>query len=441
MWLDSARVEVPPLDSNDPREFLDELSISDPAFDAWLRIERGRRQTAARGFTRLEGVASPLRRPVLYFLKDAPSDPAVAMISAMFTDALARTISEHFTVDISETTSRRVVSQGSGDLIFLTETVFQPRLAAFRVALCAGSRRRVWSGHRVASTGSDADMLENDGIQRLVNEAVEAYADAVLTDRHEPHDRLNASVLARTALRQIFTMRPNLYGGADDLLERAYYLDPRGVYLAWRTLLRVVRLVERHEGDGGVAAAEAIALSRQALDLEPLNSLVLAAASNVASLIERNAPAALELAQRSARRNPANPFAWDALSTSALHVGKLEEAYVFAVKAQRLAGDTPFKHWYDMGRALMATVTGRLDEALQLAGAASVMPHFKPPLRYIAALYAHAGNEEQARLAVERLTALEKDFSAERLVEDPDYPVDGLRRSQILHQGLFGILH
>ncbi len=445
-WLDAGRVVMAPPDPADPREFLDELAIPDPAFDAWLRIERGRRRTALPGAPprMLPGLgaggAPPLRRPALFFLRETPADPGAAMISQIFADALARTISEHFTVDIGETTPRRVASQGAGDLIFATEAVLQPGLAAFRVALSAGPRRRVWAGHRVAPGGPDVAILENDGIQRLVNEAVEAYADAVLLDRHEGRDRLNAAVLARTALRQVFTMRPDLYDGADDLLERAHFLDPRGIHLAWRVLLRVVRLVERHGGDVEATAAEAVALSRRALELEPLNSLVLAVASNVASLVERNAPAALELAQRAARRNPSNPLAWDALSTSALHAGKLEEAYVFAVKAQRLAGDTPFKHWYDMGRALMATVTNRLDEALGLAGAASVVPHFKPPLRYIAALHAHAGQAEEARLAVARLAALEADFSADRLLEDPDYPVAALRRSQILRQGLFGIL-
>ncbi len=442
-WLDPALVELAPADPADPRGFLHDLAIPDPAFDAWLRIERGRRRAAPQRLAPdpAQGpVGPPLRRPVLYLLREPSPDPGAAMMSQLFADALALTLSEQFTLDIAETTPRRAPSQDGGDLILSAEAVLQPGLAAFRVALSSGLRRRVWTGHQVAPGGADAAVLENDGIQRLVNETVEAYADALLSGRHAGRDRLNASVLARTAVRQVFTMRPDLFVGADDLLERAYFLDPRGTYLTWRVLLRVIRLVERHGGDAAATAAEAVDLSRRALEIEPLNSLVLAAASNVASLVEGNAPAALELAQRAARRNGANPFAWDALSTSALHAGNLEAAHVFAVKAQRLAGDTPFKHWYDMGRALTATVTGRLDEALRLAGAASVMPHFKPPLRYIAALHAHAGQAEAAQAAVGRLAAIEPDFSTDRLLDDPDYPVAALRRSQILREGLFGLL-
>jgi hypothetical protein len=309
------------------------------------------------------------------------------------------------------------------------------------VALEAGPRRRrLWFGHQRAAGPPTEDVLERDNLQRLVNEAVESYAEVMLTDQAPARDRLNASILGRTAVRQVFSMRPDLYPGADDLLDRAFCLDPRGIYLAWRVLLRIVQLVERHPVDARSVAAEAISLSRRAMEFEPMNSMVLAAASNVASLVETNPHGAVELAQRAVRLNRANPFGWDCLSTAALHVGKLEEAHVFAVKAQYLAGDTPFKHWYDMGRALTATVTHRTDEALALAGAASVVPHFKPPLRYIAALHAHNGQPDAALAALARLRDLEPDFDPEMMERDPAYPVAALRRSEILRRGLFGRL-
>lgn len=439
--LDPDRIVFVPWGGDVAADFLKGLTIPDPAFNAWLRIERGQRRAQqmrndAAGFE----PPPPLRRPTLYFLRTTATEPVPALLSNLFSDALARTISEHFTVDIADISPRGMPRQRPNDLIFTAEAVIQPGIAAFRVALMAGPGRRLWTGHRMTEGAPGAELLENDLIQRLVNEAVEGYADALLTDRSGGQERLNASVFARTALRQIFTMRPELFAGADDLLSRANYLDPRGTYPAWRVLLRVIQLVELHPGDKKAIAAEAIALSRQAMEAEPLNSLVLAAASNVASLVENNPAGALELAQRAARCNPGNPFAWDCLSTAALHAGKVEEAYVFAVKAQRLAGDTPFKHWYDMGRALMATVLGRSDEALRLAGAASVTPHFKPPLRYIAALYADAGQPEAAQSAIAKLRALEPDFSVDRLTGDPEYPVAALRRSRILRAGLFGPL-
>lgn len=441
IWLDPGRVLVePPQDDAEP--LLQGLSIPDPAFDAWLRVQRRQhRRSPAAALHTDPAPEAPLRRPQLFILR-SPDLPAQAALAVnLFADILGRSLSEQFTVDICETTHRDLPRHRPTDCIFSAEALVEPGFTAFRIALEAGPRRRrLWFGHQRASGPLTEETLERDNLQRLVNEAVEGYAEVLLGEHGPGRDRLNASVLGRTGVRQIFTMRPDLYPGADDLLDRAFCLDPRGTYLAWRVLLRIVQLVERHPVDARTVAAEAVALSRQAMEFEPLNSLVLAAASNVASLVDGNPAAAVELAQRAVRLNRTNPFGWDCLSTAALHVGKLEEAHVFAVKAQHLAGDTPFKHWYDMGRALTATVTNRLDEARSLAGAASVMPHFKPPLRYLAALHAHAGQTEAAGQALHRLRALEPDFDTEMMERDPDYPVAALRRSEILRRGLFGRL-
>lgn len=441
IWFDPAQVLVEP--QPEPAEpLLQGLSILDPAFEGWLRLQRRQSRAGPIEAFQPEGPHDPpLHKPRVFILRSAAQSPNAAFAASLFADILNRSLLEQFTVEICETTARVIQKHRPTDYVFSTEALVEPGFTAFRVALEAGPRRRrLWFGHQRAAGPPTEEALERDNLQRLVNEAVEGYAEVLLTDQAPARDRLNASILGRTAVRQVFSMRPDLYPGADDLLDRAFCLDPRGIYLAWRVLLRIVQLVERHPVDAPTVADEAVALSRRAMEFEPLNSMVLAAASNVASLVETNPHAAVELAQRAVRLNRANPFGWDCLSTAALHVGKLEEAHVFAVKAQYLAGDTPFKHWYDMGRALTATVTNRTDEALALAGAASVMPHFKPPLRYIAALHAHAGQADAAFAALARLRDLEPDFDPEMMERDPGYPVASLRRSEILRKGLFGRL-
>lgn len=441
VWLDPALVRLEP--QPDPAlTLLQGLSVPDPAFEGWLRLQRRVAQSQPiEAFDPQGAQDTPLHKPRIFILR-SPDQPAnAAFATSLFADVLSRSLLEQFTVEICETTARVIQKHKPTDYVFSAEALVEPGYTAFRVALEAGPRRRrLWFGHQRAPGPPTEDALDRDNLQRLVNEAVEGYAEVLLTDQAPARDRLNASILGRTAVRQVFSMRPDLYPGADDLLDRAFCLDPRGIYLAWRVLLRIVQLVERHPVDAPAVAAEAVALARRAMEFEPLNSMVLAAASNVASLVESNPHAAVELAQRAVRLNRANPFGWDCLSTAALHVGKLEEAHVFAVKAQYLAGDTPFKHWYDMGRALTATVTHRTDEALALAGAASVMPHFKPPLRYIAALHAHNGQTQAAHAALARLRALEPDFDPEMMERDPAYPVAALRRSEILRKGLFGRL-
>ncbi len=55
-----------------------------------------------------------------------------------------------------------------------------------------------------------------------------------------------------------------------------------------------------------------------------------------------------------------------------------------------------------------------------------------PPLRYMAALDAVAGDTKSAMRSVEKLRKLEPDFSLKKMVEDEEYPVAGLRRAGIL---------
>jgi len=430
--------------------FLDGLNVRDPEFDAWLRIERARRDSAIRSFgTAAAKEAPPARRPPLrriLFEQSGSSNPMERLVGDLFVDTLARSLSEQFSVEVVETDPQ---PRHSGDpprtplaedgLIFATRALVRDGVTALRVTLDGGrGRRRLWSGNQIAHGDHGVDALHNDDIQRFVNEAVEGFAEAILSGQTPVRRHLDASALGRIAVRRIFTMRPAEYAGADDLLDRAFLMDPRGIYLAWKVFLRVIRLVEKHDVDRMATIEETTELAIRAMEFEPMNSMVLAAASKAAILIRGDPGMAAELARRSVRTNQTNPFGWDALSTAALHAGRIEDAHVYAVKSQRLAGNTPFKHWYDMGRALTATVSGRLPEAQALASAATVMPHFKPPLRYLAALQAHAGEHQAAADLVDRLARIEPGFTARQLVGDPDYPVAGLRRSQILRKGLFG---
>ena len=86
-----------------------------------------------------------------------------------------------------------------------------------------------------------------------------------------------------------------------------------------------------------------------------------------------------------------------------------------------------------MGRCLTAALTGRGDEALKLAEAAHALsPEFRPPLRYLTALYAANDRPEAAMRVADRLRRLEPDFSFDRIANDAEYPISPLRWSGLL---------
>ena len=149
-------------------------------------------------------------------------------------------------------------------------------------------------------------------------------------------------------------------------------------------------------------------------------------------MLQRNLAASGELARLSVAANAANPLAWWSLSQAQLYYGRLEDAYSTARRAQSLAAGSRYRFWAELQVALTAAVKGRTHEAIRGAELSSALrPHFRPPLRYLSALYAGADMYPEAASSLRRLVAVEPDASAERF-SDPNYPVSLMRRAGLL---------
>lgn len=452
--LDSSVVELVLSGGDDgAAEFLEGLVVRDPEFENWLQSQRqalgrGLRRPAPDKVTRPDeapetaadkvpagpGFRRPgLSRPV-HLVPSAERPGPEQLYEHLFCDCLERSLSEHLVAEVY----RHAPLADDPRQIIVNVQAFTPGGGnmGIRLAVAEGPRRRsVWSGSRVVRM-QGAPPVDHVDVLSFVHETTEAIADALALQVKTGRTEADAAVLARIAVRKIFSMTPAEVAVADRLLEQAFEMDPRAIFLAWRSQLRVIQSVERHLPEGGDAADDIVVFRNRALDLEPSNSMVLATAANASVLVAGDLETGVELARRSLDMNSANPFAWDCLSIALLMHGRPEEAHRHQLRACSLALRSPIRHFWDMGACLTSVVTGRFDLALQLARAASAMaPDFRPPLRYITALHAARGEGEQAAAAMRRLTALEPDFSLRRMVEDPTYPVAALRRSGLLSEG------
>lgn len=438
--LDLDRVTVAdPKVGTSGREFLEGIDIRDPEFEAWLRQERVARADteSARGppVTRpvavSPGLASVFRTRSVYLLPMTVAASPERLFEDLFIDCLERSIRETLVADVF----RRAPDPGVPDPIIVSVQAFVAGNSdvGMRLAIEEGPRRRaLWSGKRVVPARG-APPVESVDILALVHEATEALADGLLTRAARGREALDAAILGRLAVRKIFSMNPAEVAEADALLVQAFDRDPRAVFLAWRVQLRVIQRMERHLTVSSTDDFEIQGLIAQALQLEPGNSMVLATAANALVLIDDDIPSGLDLAQRALSLNAANPFAWDCLSIGLLMNGRAEEAHDYQLRACALSSRSPIRHFWNMGACLTSVVTGRLDSALQLAHSASVLvPEFRPPLRYMAALHAASGDTDRAMQSVGRLQRLEGDFSVARMIEDRSYPIAALRRSGLL---------
>lgn len=416
-------------------DLLEGLRVRDTAFRTWLEEQRGKR----RGKPDAESpdlsapMASVQKSSVLLMVKDASATGGP--LATQFLDAVAQGLSERTSLGIHYSEQ----DKSSAAVALFAEYLSFKGADGLRIRLeDRNSGHAMWSQSSAVKDVSPAFQFdEHEHLLALANEAAERLAFNFLDRWRQGTAPLDATVACQLAIGKLFTFDNALQEEADRLFDFAYKTNPRGVYLAWRVMLRVIRVVELHYDAATETMEEAAEFSQAALQLEPRNSMVLAAAANAAMLINDDMIAARELADRALDANAANPFAWDCQSIRNLLAGQFERAHTMQLKARAMSGDPRCKHWWDMGCALTATVTGRFDEARHFAESASALsPNFRPPLRYLTALYANENREEEAFNAMSRLQKIETDFTVSRMVEDPKYPAAALKRSSLANREL-----
>ncbi len=433
--LDADLVETMPAQAGD--EFLEGIQLidGDHGVADWLAHHRALVQEQAPQSVLTESyVYRPIpNRPVVVFLTQSEGSSDLSLIEDIFVDCVARSMRETLSAEVR-------IGGGS-----TSPEAFRVEVQAFRgEGATVGIRARVrhgqpemlvWSG-MTSTQLHGAPPVEDLQIVSLGNQLIDALAEAMTGHITESRDIRDANLLTRLAIRRIFSLRPETLREADEMLARAEELGAGALSSAWRAQLRVIQHVERHEGVSEDLPEEARKLCLDAMEREPMNSMVVAAVANTRLVLDNDVSVCLELARRSVSLNPANPLAWDSLATAKLYSGEIGEAHALAVRAQKMSSGSPFGHWWDFGRCLTAALTGRKDEALRLAEAAHAMsPEFRPPLRYLTALYAADERFDDAVRVGQRLKKLEPDFTFERMALDDTYPISPLRWGGLLDSG------
>ncbi|MEO1607229.1 MAG: hypothetical protein AAFU34_18090 [Pseudomonadota bacterium] len=355
------------------------------------------------------------------------ADQAGRWFEDLLADVVARSLRELFSPEVLV---GRAPDDRPSDMRVTVRSFGSTEALGIRATFETGrQRQQVWAGHRQIQARG-APPVDHPDVLRLVNELVQAIGDHYLGRAQWLGSAEDPDHLCRRAIRAMFEIRKDSVDVADALLARAFDLEPRGLYLAWRAQIRAIRRVEKHATDPADLVGEGQAFAAQALELEPNNSMVLATVANTMGHLIGNREKSLILARRSVLLNPANPMAWWSLSSANVYGGSADASYRSAVHARSLALLSPHRFWWDNQLFGSAVVLGRLDEATCLAELAhSQNDAFRPPLRYLVALYANAGREEEAVAAAAKLREIEPDFSYERLVRDEEYPASLLQRA------------
>lgn len=439
VWLADGMVDVVLAPPAGAAEFLEGIDVRDPEFESWLREERMARApdtTRARpipsGALALnrQGLDQRPNRPSIYIRGALVGTGAQGLLRQQFVDCITRTIGETLSVDVR--TYPPLPGQRGAFRIDI-ETI---EAGAGQIVLRASlhelsSARLVWNGLRQTGDGRSFPLGDLEVI-RLANELIEALADELmLRSPFNPREDVNA--IHRLAVRKLFTLRADKMDQAEALFKLAHEMEPRGIYLAWLAQLQAFRAIERHGPDRRTLSEGACEYTARALELEPLNSMVLAVVSYARNAFDPDPLDSAEIASRSVEINPYNPIALDSLSIARLYTGDVQGAHDLAVRVQRLGMRAPNRFWWDMGLCVSAAANGQTDLAIRMAhSSAALAPSFRAPLRYLVALYAGAGDEERAIEIAAKLKAIEPEFTFDRLALDAAYPVGVLRKTGLL---------
>ena len=430
--LDPARVVVDSAPSADPGGgvFLEGLDVRDPEFEDWLRQMRASGpQSAGAPVGQGGGVMPRPKRPaqVVLLASSAPGTPT-RDAEDWFIDVLFRTLSEQFTYDIH---FQMPDQAAAGAMVVMTVQTFGPGPldGATRVVVSEmPAGRTLWTETQKGAPGEGGRIA----LYALSHRALRALSDGLSAPTRVPGDP-DANHLAAQALQNMFSMRKEGLELADRQLVAALALEERGVFHAWRAQLAAIRHIEQTGRDRQDLTDLSRAAAARALEMESQNSSVLSGVANARLVLEDDPIAAGTLAKAGVDANPANPLAWWALANARLYSGQAEDAWSAALMSQRLAARSNFRFWTDFQVSLVAAVTGRAREAIEMGELSGALaPNFRPPMRYLTALYAQKGDRENALRAARQLALREPDFAVSKLVDDPAYPVSMMRQAGLI---------
>ena len=406
--------------------FLEDININDSEFKSW----RADQSLLNPVLKQPDGaIAQDKAKPRVFSFLDE-SDTDARFFSALVSDAVIQRLGEAGSIETLEAAD---LGSNPGRLEFILRTyaMKQGHHSGVRIRLeAAESGSVIWTGHRVLQSDTLGEIAAVE-VRQLMNHAVDAAIDRYSQLRPSKSSESHSSALCFRAVAKMFTLDSNDLRESEDMLSMASDLDNRSIYLAWKAYLKIIQFAERIVTDRESVLEETQALIAHALERGADNSMVLALASYVQSVIFKNYAAGSEFAEQSLKISPINPMAWAFWGVSKMHLGEAEDAFRCTTYARKISGHGPQRYQINMLACQSAIVAGRFVEAIKLAEMTIGMaPNFAPPKRYLAALLVNADRERDAIKVISDLKQLEPDFSFDQLA-DPAYPASALRLSPL----------
>ena len=426
-----------------PRDgvFLDGIDLHhEEGFEDWLRERRAEAERAAAQARQdadpVDGLADlqyfVLQPPIVY------SDERNAEAQAVWIcdQICARVRFERYVniVDLrdleSDLTAKTYTNPPSAMLqIRLTRLGSNMQITA--IARHPDDCRVLWTAMMTADQ-SKSHAISQDKLLEFGNQVVDSITEGCLggprrTDQGQPN--------LLSAIHQTFSMSSTGLVAARKQFTHLADTEARGSALAWLAFTGAIELSERKTCDRQIRLEEIEALIAAALDIDPLNPLVLALVAHVQSFLLRKHGSAAENLQMALRTGPHLAFVHDVCAMNAIYSGNLDSAHVHAQKAIRLGRFSPYKFFYDASACIAASINGDHRKAI-ISGQQALRkrPQFLAVKRHLFASQALLGFEDDAKQTLSDIRSAEPAFSAATIGEK-DYPLPSPASVALLRGG------
>ncbi|MBA3911064.1 MAG: hypothetical protein C0524_14625 [Rhodobacter sp.] len=420
------------------REFLEGIDIIDQAFVDWLREERARVESQL-GIHRPDqaraAVAETARLPFVIRLGGLPEGLG-AFASRALADSIARLLSEFAHIGVYGSGGAAIPPDlpREGMALHVEGAEIQDRVHVLVSLSSIASGQIIWN-QRAAVPLAEADFIGAGDLPPLVFQAADA-ALAHFPQLPECQDGpRRANALIANALTEMFSYDGERLRNADRLLVEAGGIASSARIHAWRVLVRQIMYVERTEAGYSRLTEEIDEYSRKALELSKANPLVLSLVGLARVMIDENPDAGMVLARDALALSPCNAYAHLARAAALGRTGDNVGALEAARRGAEIAARTAHVHWWEGLSGLVAMRSGNYAAAIAHCEAAHYRaPGFRAAMRHLLFLYLWAGEPEKAARVYKGLMRAEPDFTVDRILNEPNYPADTLRRTGLVRK-------
>jgi DNA-binding CsgD family transcriptional regulator/tetratricopeptide (TPR) repeat protein len=316
-----------------------------------------------------------------------------------------------------------------------TRTDFHIGVRLLDLAHCA---QPIWIDHFKLSVRASPKLDE------FVAARIVAQIDPIiLAIEGEPsrREKYGATGLLLEAIPLIYSMEREKYEKAGRLIARALALDPdNAMAAAWAAYWQVFHVGQGWTKDAEQAMAMAENFAMKAIKLDPENAEALGIYGHVSSFLHKDFDTAIHLFDRALRLNPNLASIWALSSATCSYIGQPESALRRLQRYRDLARFDPYNSWFETCFAIAYTFKGDYEKAVIFGRrVAKSIPEYSNGYKPLIASLGHLGWRDEARHYVDKLQALEPDFTVERFARVYPFKKDSDRERYMMGLRLAGV--